>query len=178
MKASTMRTYTGRRFYHSKPRARDICIRDIAHALSLMCRYTGHVPSMYSVAEHSVRVSRLFKDHDLALWALLHDASEAYYADMHRYLKRMPGMACYREMERRCMLVVARKYRLTPCRAKEPSEVQQADRVMALTEMRDLKGRKMRHKEMEGLTPLRGTIKPWSSKRAERAFLKRFAELY
>lgn len=172
-----MRTYTGRKFYHARPRARDICIRDIAHALSLLCRYTGHVPAMYSVAEHCVRASRLFTDRDLALWALLHDASEAYYADMHRYLKRLPGMAAYRALEKKCMRVVAQKYGLVPCSAKEPAPVQVADRVLALTEMRDLKGRKMRHKEMEGLACLRGTIKPWTSRKAEREFLKRFAQL-
>lgn len=179
-KSSILRTYTGRRFHHARPHTREICIEDVAHALSLICRYTGHVAVMYSVAEHCVRVSRLFDDPMLALWGLLHDASEAYFNDMHRYLKRLPEMQQYRKLENRCMGVVAKRFRLQPCCAKEPVEVQIADRRLAITEMRDLKRRqKYKDQLIDGvlITPLRGTIKPWSSKRAEREFLKRYATL-
>jgi uncharacterized protein len=179
-KSSILRTYTGRRFHHARPRTHEICIEDVAHALSLICRYTGHVAVMYSVAEHCVRVSMLFKDPTLALWGLMHDASEAYFSDMHRYLKRLPEMEQYRKLENRCMGVVAKKFKLDPCRAKEPVEVQIADRRLALTEMRDLK-RKQKYKDciIDGvlITPLRGTIKPWSSKKAERLFLQRYSQL-
>ena len=36
------------------PRPEEICIEDIAHALSLMTRANGHFPVFYSVAQHSL----------------------------------------------------------------------------------------------------------------------------
>lgn len=52
-----MQTYTGRRFYPLDPRPDEIDPEDIAHALSLLCRYGGHVDRFYSVAEHCVLMS-------------------------------------------------------------------------------------------------------------------------
>lgn len=54
-----IRTFTGRRFWPLDPRIEDIDIQDIAHSLSLVCRWTGHTYCFYSVAEHSLRVSLL-----------------------------------------------------------------------------------------------------------------------
>ena len=35
--------YSGRRFYFAEPRLEDIDIKDIARALSNLCRFGGHV---------------------------------------------------------------------------------------------------------------------------------------
>lgn len=78
---SYIRTFTGIKFTPLSPRLEDIDIRDIAHALSNLCRFTGHTPVFYSVAEHSVLVSKLVEP-KYALGALLHDASEAYLNDI------------------------------------------------------------------------------------------------
>src|SRR5271165_7548492 len=86
-KGDWIQTYTGRVMYPLDPRPEEINIIDIAHALSNLCRFTGHVRTFYSVAEHSVRVSQHCDPKD-ALWGLLHDASEAYLADMSRPMKR------------------------------------------------------------------------------------------
>jgi uncharacterized protein len=181
MKSSLQRTYRGRRFHHRNPRLRDICIEDIAHALSLVCRYAGHIEIMYSVAEHCVRISRLLDDPTEALWGLLHDGSEAYYGDIHRYLKRMPEMRGYRRLENRCMRAIAKKFKLKPYnRGKEPASVHLADRILAITEMRDLRRyKRYKDRRVDGvyIQPLSGIIKPWSSRRAEREFLKRFVQL-
>lgn len=37
-----LRTYTGKRFYPLDPRIEEIDIEDIAHALSMLCRFGGH----------------------------------------------------------------------------------------------------------------------------------------
>lgn len=37
-----IQTYTGLRFYSMEPSHEDVCIEDIAHALSLICRFGGH----------------------------------------------------------------------------------------------------------------------------------------
>ena len=68
-------TFTGR-FYPFSPRASEVNILDIAHALAMTCRYSGHGGRFYSVAEHSVHVARNVPLED-RLAALLHDAPEA-----------------------------------------------------------------------------------------------------
>lgn len=93
-----MQTYTGKQYWPIDPRPEDVCIEDIAHALSNLCRYAGHCTKFYSVAEHSVYVS-LIVPPEYALQALLHDATEAYIVDVPRPLKRwIKGYADIEEM--------------------------------------------------------------------------------
>ena len=47
-------TFTGKHFYPMSPDPMAICIEDIAHALSLICRGNGHVHKFWSVAEHCI----------------------------------------------------------------------------------------------------------------------------
>lgn len=105
-----MQTHTGRAYFLAEPRASDIDILDIAHALSNICRYGGHTPFFYSVAEHSVLVScEVPREH--ALSALLHDAPEAYVGDIPRPLKRLLGDA-YARLEERAWHAVADRFGL------------------------------------------------------------------
>jgi hypothetical protein len=80
-----IQTYTGQRFYPLDPRPDEIDITDIAHSLSLKCRFGGHCDRFYSVAEHSVLVYR----HVGTLEGLMHDAEEAYspFGDVPRPVK-------------------------------------------------------------------------------------------
>ena len=72
-------TFTGRKFYFLNPTPDQFNIIDIAHALSMTCRYTGHSNKFYSVGEHSWHMSRMLGNlpKEIQLAALLHDASEA-----------------------------------------------------------------------------------------------------
>ena len=47
-------TYSGHSFDPLFPERDKIDIRDIAHALSLLCRANGHFPTFYSIAQHSL----------------------------------------------------------------------------------------------------------------------------
>lgn len=85
------------------PNPENVRIEDIAHSLSNQCRYNGHTPEFYSVAEHSVRVSScLPPKHQLA--GLLHDAAETYLGDIVRPLK--PMLLGFKELEEQTMEVI------------------------------------------------------------------------
>lgn len=162
--------YSGRAFWPLDPRAHEVDVRDIAHALSLVCRFTGHVREFYSVAQHSVLVSRAVPERD-ALWGLLHDASEAYVADVSRPVKRLPEMTPYREAERRLMVVVCERFELPMV---QPASVSEADMRILATEKRDL----LRGPPWElGVEPYPEPIEPWSPEKSEYEFLSRFRAL-
>ena len=80
-------TYTGGRFRPFDPRPADVCLPDIAAGLAHTCRFGGHCRQFYSVAQHSLHVSREFDEPRLQLLALLHDAGEAYVGDIPRPVK-------------------------------------------------------------------------------------------
>lgn len=108
---TTIRTVSGTYIDLLDPHADDIIGEDIAHALSMTCRYGGHVAQFYSVAEHSMHVSTMVlrETGDLrsALAGLLHDAAEAYLGDIVGPLKRTVAMAPYREIEANLERVIA-----------------------------------------------------------------------
>jgi hypothetical protein len=110
--AGKIRTYTGKYVDPFNMAAEDIDIRDIAHHLSLINRYTGATPLAYSVAQHSVAVSRHFIDPELRLAGLLHDAGEYVLNDIASPVKRHPAMAAYVEALDRLDALVFRVFGL------------------------------------------------------------------
>jgi 5'-nucleotidase len=136
-----MQTAGGRKFYPSAPLSDAINIEDIAHALSMICRFGGHCSEFYSVAQHSVLVTDFVTAHlhpsslsDIR-WALLHDAAEAYIGDMVWPLKQDTRMAGYRTIENKVERAIAAKFGLE---GEMPSIVKHADLVLLATEKRDL----------------------------------------
>jgi 5'-deoxynucleotidase YfbR-like HD superfamily hydrolase len=127
-------TYTGRKFFPLDPNPDDISIMDIAHALSNQCRFAGHTLRNYSVAEHSIYVSKLCDPQD-ALDGLLHDAPEAYLVDLPRPIKNSPGFEAYHVAERDVHYAVSKAFG-----TKEviPVSVHFADIHLSYTEARDL----------------------------------------
>ena len=174
--SAVIHTFTGRTWNLVEPKPEDVCIEDLAHHLSLMCRFTGAVYRFYSIAEHSLRVCDLCSPEN-KLWALLHDSSEFATADVNRPLKYSPGMLPYRLYEKKTQKAIMAHFGLP---LDEPTEVKTADRIMAVTEARDLlPGGSHREgwEAFQDIAPLPFTIVPMKPKYAEARFLERFEEL-
>jgi hypothetical protein len=127
-------TFTGRKFWPLDPHPNDIDIVDIAHALAMQCRFTGHVQHFYSVAEHSVRVARRSPP-EFQLWGLLHDAAEAYLVDLARPVKHQAALEGYRDAETRIMAAIKEKFGLV---GDQPQVVHEIDGRMLITEATEL----------------------------------------
>lgn len=169
---SNIRTFTGNTFDYANPSVLSISIEDIAHALSNICRFSGHVKEFYSVAQHSLHVSQLCAREN-KLWALLHDASEAYCSDLPRPFKRMIGMEPYRSYEKRTMDTICERFGLP---SSEPEEIKQADMIMLVTEQRDLMVNA--GPEWYDVKPLVVPIIPWSAAVAKQTFIREFTTLW
>jgi hypothetical protein len=115
-----MQTFTGMQFWPLDPRPDDVCIIDIAHSLSMLCRYGGHTTRFYSVAEHCCHMCDSATV-DNKLWALLHDAGEAYLSDVIRPIK--PFLTNYKEIENRLMKVICDSYSLPTERPQEVTDL-------------------------------------------------------
>lgn len=165
-------TYTGKRFYPFDPRIEDIDINDIMHALSNLCRFGGHCTHFYSVAQHCVLVSLLCSPEN-ALWALLHDSTEAYMIDLPTPLKQHESFKYYRESEKRLMSIICDVFGLDH---EEPPEVKQVDKKLMATEARDLtftEGRGW----IKDIEPYEFHIKPWTQEQSRVRFMSRLHEL-
>lgn len=168
-------TVSGRRFYPFSPRVEDIIPDDIAHALSLLCRFNGHTRTFYSVAQHSVIVSHAVPQED-APWGLLHDAAEAYIGDLAHPVKHHGRLAGFRETEADLMRAIVVRFGLVRNR---PISVKVADARIIVNERRDLMSVSGNVWISDGLVPLPiDTIVPQSPLTAERLFLERFGELW
>lgn len=121
-------TFSGKQFWGKDARREDLDIESIAHALALVNRYNGHTPYPYSVAQHSVLVSRECDPAD-AFWGLMHDASEAYIGDMISPIKRFNHI--YLEDETRLMKVVCERFGMAE---EMPASVKKADLTVLAAE--------------------------------------------
>lgn len=101
-----IRCHSGMFYNYEDPRAEMILLEDIAHQLSNTCRFSGACDPYYSVAEHSVLVSRLCT---LSKPGLLHDAAEAYLWDIPRPAKHLYGEV-YAELTEKCDRVIAERF--------------------------------------------------------------------
>lgn len=135
-------TFTGREVDLLTPTADMICIEDVAHGLSMQCRYNGQIEKFMSVAEHSMIVATGVEaaggDRFEQLCGLMHDAHEAYIGDMLQPMKEMPGLGdAYKALEEDWIEVVEEKFDLW---AKPVTRrlVHRSDMNSASTEMRDL----------------------------------------
>lgn len=162
----------GMGFDLSAPDSSSYTIADVAHALSNICRYTGHCHGFYSVAQHSVHVSRVVPPED-ALAGLMHDAPEAFIGDVSKPLKIL--LPDYAEIERMVETSVLRRFGIE---TTLPKSVKLADVIMLRTEQRDImKAESHVWSFANGVSPLQEKIVPMPPEAARDLFLARFAEL-
>lgn len=174
-------TVSGRRISLIEPDIATIRIEDIAHSLAMQVRFNGHVRDFYSVAQHSVIVSRIVEGNvpGLALAALLHDAAEAIVGDVVQPLKRRMGGE-YDVYESRSQVAIHRAVGLPDAVShQEERIIKLADLTALATEKRDL----FDHDDgpweiLAGISPLEQRLIPITNPVQARAeFLDRFSEL-
>lgn len=166
----------GGRYWFRSPHRYEPGIHNIAKALSHICRFTGQCEEFYSVAQHSVLVSRLVQRISIsyALEGLLHDAAEALVGDVSTPLKQELDLS-YKEIEMLADYRIRQYFRLP---VVETAEVKYADRQALLAERKVLLPHVRETWAMlKGVANPHVAVRPVNSRRAERMFLKRFTEL-
>lgn len=132
-------TRSGQHFDPLNPDPNKIVVLDLACALSKMCRFNGHTLGFYSVAQHSVFVANLVAQMgepiEVQQAALLHDASEAYIADVTTPVK--PHLTNYREIEGRIIQALGYRFDID-VELFDCTPVKYADKIALATEKRDL----------------------------------------
>jgi hypothetical protein len=127
-------TRSGRLIDFSNPDPAMIDPFDIATGLAKNCRFNGHIDGWYSVAQHSVMVADHLPD-ELKAVGLLHDASEAYMADIVRPAKGL--IDGYYGVEECLMEAIFDRFNLDIKLLKHPLVVE-ADNRALLTERKFL----------------------------------------
>ena len=170
---------------HLEGRRRRITVGQLAHALSQLCRYTGHTRGHYSVAQHCVLVAGYLRsqDHPLTtvMGGLMHDAAEAYVGDMGAPLKqtlRRVNPAALTALARigfNVEVALCASLGLDPTWLHLP-EVKEVDLRILLDEAEAVFGPKPRDWAIPG-GPLRIQVRPWDAGEAEQRFTGLFWEL-
>lgn len=192
--AAFITTSSGRDVFPFAPTAASIDLGDIAHALANKCRWSGHTRVFFSVAQHSVLVSRYTSARPYLgdrrveprpslpgrlpglrvakLWGLLHDAGEAYLPDIPSPIKAFcPDLV---EAEERLLLAIAEAFDLPP---EIPASVHAADMVVRSAEARDLMGLDVTQAPWNRYRPFGDGIVALDPPAAERLFFDEFYRL-
>lgn len=159
-----MKTYSGYKFFPEINFITNISLIDIAHSLSNQCRYGGHAPEFYSVAEHSILMTEWALSNGMSSnvtkWCLMHDASEAYVTDVPTPVKDLCGD--FKIVENKVQDQIARRFRLDSMNV--PEEVHAIDKRILLTEMQRFDG-------IQRENSLDVELQFWSPKEAKQEFL-------
>jgi hypothetical protein len=167
-----MQTFSGRQFWPLDPRPEDVDIADIAHALSMDCRYGGHGRRFYSVAEHCVLMARAVSPKNRLL-ALMHDSPEGYLRDLIRPVKR--SMPIYQATEAAIWLAICARYGMP---TDLPAEVHLADtRILVDEREQNMAPPPAPWDATEQVERLGVTLQFWTPAFAEIQFLQMFDSL-
>lgn len=170
-------TYTGRHIAPLSPSREDLCILDIAHALSLMTRANGHMPEFYSVGQHCIACAQeaIARGHStrVALACLIHDASEAYISDITRPVKKR--LTYYLEVEKRLQGMIYEHYLGSELQPEEFEQVDAIDNAMLYHEFLHYMNHELTPYKAEILTRPRFEVRPFGE--VEEEFKQVFRDL-
>lgn len=180
-----IQTHSGRKFWPLDPRPGDVDVGDVAHALANVCRFAGHTKTFYSVGQHCCLAAGLARP-EHALYALLHDAAEAYLGDIPRPWKRFlyadhsMGRLSVKDLERRLLDAILDGLNVPRPSAEALEAVADIDLRLLAAEKRDLMTAGLQwlheYEAPPGAEPVDRVI-PWTPEAAERTFLTLFDEL-
>lgn len=174
---SSILTYTKKMFDPIEPDQALIDERDIAHALSMLCRANGHFPTFHSVGQHCLECREEAKERGMSkrlqLACLLHDGSEAYLADVTRPVKAV--MPTYLEYETPLQEAIWLKWLETPLTDEERRQVFAIDDALLYHEFLTHTGYPLTEETPEILTKPSFAFVPFAE--VEQAFLDAFYEL-
>lgn len=165
------------RFDPTEPKAENIDITDIAHALSYMTRANGHFSAFFSVARHCINCAREAKirgySKKVQLLCLLHDSAEAYIGDMTRPLKlKIPYFS---EIEKKYQKIIFSKFISDSISEEEFSLARNIDDAMLYNEFLKFNGEKLLDGAFEISVDLEKSIK--SIEETKQEYLALFYEL-
>lgn len=164
-------TRSGQYFNFLDPSSYRLDVEDIAHGLANCCRFVGQCKQFYSVAQHSVYVSRIVPEQD-AFAGLMHDCAEAFLGDVSKPLKQL--LPDYRAIEKRIEAVLFEKLGIP---YPLPPSIKKADMQMLWAEQAAI----MPHHDDEWSaadpTPTGVIVTPLWPDDAFAAFMERYMEL-
>jgi hypothetical protein len=169
---------SGAKFNYNKPEESDVTLTDLAYALSNVCRFSGHLPRFYSVAQHLVNTSYIVPAR-LAFTALMHDTAEAFTNDLPTPLKW--AFPVFKELEVKTESAMAKRFGFE---YPYPAEVKEADTIMLMLEKYHVKNCNDHWPMYEKYT--REVVEPyldrvdltsWRPSIARNKFLARYEEL-
>ncbi len=172
-----MTTYTKKKINPLQLQFDDIDIKDIAHALSLLCRGNGHIKYFYSVAQHSINCAREAMGRGyskkLIKACLLHDASEAYLSDIIRPVKQ--HLEKYLTIENNMQTLLYKKFHITELSQEEADQIKEIDDVLLALELVELMERDIENTPIIKSKQIDLSLRKFED--VEREFLTLFAEL-
>jgi len=168
-----VQSFSGRKIDLLDTAIDSIVIEDIAHSLSMLCRFKGHSKQFYSVAQHSVIVSYICEP-QYSFYGLLHDASEYVLGDMPAPLKRSGKINEYKKIEK---ILQGKIYNRFGLKDDEPDDIKRADLLALSTEAYNFMN--PLHPDWKNIyNPLDIDIVALPPADAETLFLSRFDQLF
>lgn len=158
----------------------DVYIEDAILSLPNICRYNGRTEKFFSVAQHSVELSRYLKSkkkEELRPFALLHDAPESYIGDIIYPIKiRFPE---FLELEEQLSKLFYLKYKV-PYDKELLEEFDFYDKNIIVSEMKHLNIWEENKKLADHVQGLDDCIitKSWKPKKARKEFVKEILEVF
>lgn len=181
-------TAKSHKYFYFGGSPQEIEIKDVATALSNICRFCGQTDNFYSVAEHSIHVADLLPPR-MRFYGLLHDAAEAFVGDVARPLKLLirERTPIFDELEKTAMEAILTMVGLEWPSPEVETAIKDADNACLIAEANWVYGHnagliggrdwQRPYYESGMVQDAWIMIKGWQPKKAREKFLLKFEEL-